>query len=512
MGATGQGAGVRRAPGVACVAPAAFGRAWIGIALLFATATVLLRLLAGPQTIDDAYISFVYARHIADGQGFVFNPGDHVLGTTTPLYTLLLALLYKITAISLPSLSVGVAALADGISFMLVHSLARYAGVSRIMALLAAITASSTPLSLFFARSGMETSVITCLTLLALWLFVSENEAGWGIACGVAVLVRPDAALLTGTLLLSQCWYRHAVPRRALAAILAIPVPWLIWSTWYFGQPIPQSVLAKSRMLYATTIYDSARTVGGDAASLLFGQASSPWGVAVFVVSWVIAWVEVGRLASVYHAILVFEALFASSYAVSGAHAVGVEHWYLVPLIPLYSLTLWIAIGAICRHVRPALRTVAVIAAGTAIALAQSSGLSVATHGRFAVLPAAISAPEREQAYWQACQALNPLSSKRTIVAAPEVGTMGYYCHATILDTAGLITRGVSRYYPVPADQLVPGVGYAVPRQLIADTKPAYLVAFPAVIGRSVLRDPAFGHAYARLPIDAGGLMLFKRR
>jgi hypothetical protein len=49
---------------------------------------------ANPQQ-DDAYITYRYARNLVTGHGFAYNPGEHVLGTTTPLFTLLLALLAK---------------------------------------------------------------------------------------------------------------------------------------------------------------------------------------------------------------------------------------------------------------------------------------------------------------------------------------------------------------------------------------------------------------------------------
>jgi hypothetical protein len=36
---------------------------------------LVVRLLAGSRTIDDAYITFRYARNLAEGPGFVYNPG-----------------------------------------------------------------------------------------------------------------------------------------------------------------------------------------------------------------------------------------------------------------------------------------------------------------------------------------------------------------------------------------------------------------------------------------------------
>ena len=42
-------------------------------------------------TIDDSLITLRYAQDIAWGHGFTFNPNEHVLGTTTPLYALVMA-------------------------------------------------------------------------------------------------------------------------------------------------------------------------------------------------------------------------------------------------------------------------------------------------------------------------------------------------------------------------------------------------------------------------------------
>jgi hypothetical protein len=41
-----------------------------------AVAALLARLLTGPHPIDDAYITFRYARNLADVLGLVYNTGD----------------------------------------------------------------------------------------------------------------------------------------------------------------------------------------------------------------------------------------------------------------------------------------------------------------------------------------------------------------------------------------------------------------------------------------------------
>ncbi|MGB7539480.1 MAG: hypothetical protein WBM17_13155, partial [Anaerolineales bacterium] len=46
---------------------------------------------------EDAFIVFRFARNLAGGLGFVFNPGERVYGSTTPFYTFILSLWYWLT-------------------------------------------------------------------------------------------------------------------------------------------------------------------------------------------------------------------------------------------------------------------------------------------------------------------------------------------------------------------------------------------------------------------------------
>src|ERR1700692_4517572 len=78
-----------------------------------ALVALLARLLTGPHPIDDAYITFRYARNLAEGLGLVYNPGEWVLGTPTPLWAILLAGGYRLGGTDLPWLANAVSALCD---------------------------------------------------------------------------------------------------------------------------------------------------------------------------------------------------------------------------------------------------------------------------------------------------------------------------------------------------------------------------------------------------------------
>ena len=59
---------------------------WAWLLVLGAMALALaIRVWMGPNIRDDAYITLRYAENLSGGQGFTFNPGERVLGTTTPL-------------------------------------------------------------------------------------------------------------------------------------------------------------------------------------------------------------------------------------------------------------------------------------------------------------------------------------------------------------------------------------------------------------------------------------------
>jgi len=58
------------------------------IILFFAAIAVrLVVYFATHYAVDDAFITFRYAANIANGNGLVYNLGERVLGTSTPLFT-----------------------------------------------------------------------------------------------------------------------------------------------------------------------------------------------------------------------------------------------------------------------------------------------------------------------------------------------------------------------------------------------------------------------------------------
>jgi hypothetical protein len=220
---------------------------------------VIMRVVAGPRVIDDAYIIFRYAQNLLGGNGFVFNPGEAVFGITTPLFAGLLAALGALsggTAAPFPTLALGVNALADAGTCWLLILLGRR--LDRPMAgILAALVWAIAPMSVTFAIGGMETSVFILLMTATLYFHSSRRPVAAAACAGLSLITRPDALIVILLLVLERI--RQGLRARKdpgaypdvrlpeIGALLAPPAVWaaLAWSA--YGSPIPQSIVAKAQ-------------------------------------------------------------------------------------------------------------------------------------------------------------------------------------------------------------------------------------------------------------------------
>lgn len=193
---------------------------------------------------EDSYITYRYAENLASGHGFVFNPGERVLGTSTPLWTLVLAfagrLGFDVPAAGgfLTALSLSLLALTGA------WMLARIGFPNLGVVFAAAVLWGTGEVLLFW---GMETAFFSFLLLAAFALAASGRPALAGLVMGLACLTRYDGALFAGVLI-AALWLRtRRFPRRAALAASAVVAPWLIFSWLYFGSVLPNTLEAKSR-------------------------------------------------------------------------------------------------------------------------------------------------------------------------------------------------------------------------------------------------------------------------
>lgn len=204
-------------------------------------------------TVDDAAISFSYARSFANGDGLVLLPGgERVEGYTNFLWVVLLALGVRLGVdVFLWSHLLG-AALA----------VATVLGVAELVAALrgrrspwdaapALVTASLLPIP-YWAMSGLEGSLYCALVIWTLARTVNEHQQPErrplsALLAAGAVLTRPDGLALYAVVFAVRLLRPRPVRRLLvwLALALAPVLLHFVWRTIYYAYPLPNTFYAK---------------------------------------------------------------------------------------------------------------------------------------------------------------------------------------------------------------------------------------------------------------------------
>ncbi|HYU35465.1 MAG TPA: hypothetical protein VEW48_25205 [Thermoanaerobaculia bacterium] len=220
--------------------------------ILLALALVLrsgAAVLLGPHPFDDTFITFRYALNLAAGHGFVFNLGERVLGTTTPLWALLLAGLHALGA-PLPATALALSLLADAATAILMWHLLDRLGFPVWVSLAGPLLFLAVFDALSISRSGMEAPLFAALVMATLSALAAGRPAAAGCAAGLAALTRPEGLVLLPLLLLAGVLLPGEMPlrRRLLGAALAAAIlgAWAVFAVGYFGSCVPQSIVAKA--------------------------------------------------------------------------------------------------------------------------------------------------------------------------------------------------------------------------------------------------------------------------
>ena len=180
--------------------------------------------------LDDAYIHFQYARSLAEGHPFRYNPDQPpTSGATSLAYPLLLAAGYWLgfqgDLLAWWALLIGVLTWLG--SAWLTFRLALRWGAPIWAALGgAAALALHGPLAWAFV-SGMETGLMVCFTLLTLWYVARGDRRGAVMAGVLTALIRPEGLVIGG---LAALYAALAAPQHGRwwpmrrLPILALPV------------------------------------------------------------------------------------------------------------------------------------------------------------------------------------------------------------------------------------------------------------------------------------------------
>jgi len=193
---------------------------------------------------EDAYITYRYAANLAGGHGFAFNPGEApLLGTTTPGWTLLLALA-STCGFDIPTAGAFLSAVFVAASGLCGAVLLRRLGHPNLGVVYAlALVSGVFGLHLL---SGMETALACFLVHAAALALLSERPVALGLTLGLACLARHDGVVLAGVALALAAYAGRRPPWTSALVAAGVILPWLLYAWSTFGTLLPNTFGAKA--------------------------------------------------------------------------------------------------------------------------------------------------------------------------------------------------------------------------------------------------------------------------
>jgi hypothetical protein len=399
------------------------------------------------RTVEDFYITLRYAVNLADHNEFAYNLGEHVLGTTTPLYTLFLAAVAKMGMAPIfwgKILNI----FADGASCVFIYRLGRAAGRPGV-GLPAAAVFAVWPTNLYWAISGMETALVTAAGL-AVFVCLAERRP-LGMACfgAVLVLLRIDGLLLV-LVAFAALWMMSRKPERegrrisskdfvrAALLFIVLLLPWVIFATLYFGSPIPTSLVAKLAVYawQAKSVFPNLKPFTSQMTHNLN---------LLLLIGVVPGIVVVSKRIRALWAPVIWMLLYYAAMAFSKSFLFG---WYYVPPAPVYILVsvlgwAW-AVNALSARLPQ--KIVAWRFAALQVCLAGILFVGIVMTPRLAVM---IRNDQREDVdlLETTGRALKDTVKPGERVMLEPIGYIGYYSGVKVLDAVGLVSPEIIPYF-----------------------------------------------------------------
>jgi hypothetical protein len=229
---------------------------WILITALIVTTGFLItsRVTYGfGYPLDDAWIHQTYARNLAGNFKWAFLPDMPSGGSTSPLWTVLIAIGY---GLRIPpfvwTIFLGISCLI-GLAW-LAERLFRQSRITPAVALpLMGIFIAGEWHLVWAATSGMETVLLALLIVFFFYLMCREN-VNWllaGAIIGLSVWVRPDAMTLLGPGLFIAVFQKATLKSKAhstlrlIAGIILLFLPYLLFNYMLAGTIWPNTFYAK---------------------------------------------------------------------------------------------------------------------------------------------------------------------------------------------------------------------------------------------------------------------------
>lgn len=215
---------------------------------------------------EDFYITYRCSKNLALGNGLVYQPGERVHAFTSPLGTLIPAGLCCLAGANHDRMVIWLFRLMSAIALGVASFFAwRICGLLELGGLATASVVGLFSLdakTLAFSINGMETGFLLLFLLVSIHGMLDSSRhqiQRVGLAWAGLMWTRPDGIIYIGALSLTMLWFN--LPRgrsrtqtlhtwvRAGALCTILYAPWILWTWFYYGSPVPNTVMAKGAFI-----------------------------------------------------------------------------------------------------------------------------------------------------------------------------------------------------------------------------------------------------------------------
>jgi hypothetical protein len=393
---------------------------------------------------DDSFITLTFARNLYQGNGFVFNHPPPVLGTTTPLFTLLIAAsAAPFRQPDFPGIAVFISVLSwMGIPWLFFFFRQAWELKNWHVILLAMVIIFSG----WYGFLGMEAYPFTFLLIFTLSLFLSRHYFLCGLLTGLLFLMRGEGVLVLPLLIMAR-WIQVWIQKKVFEINALKETGWLILgfilpvSAWYiyaqftFGSIFPNTLAAKQAQGRNGLIQPFLSRLLGEWLPV-WGNTLQPGNLPFLNLWWILT--AVGFIDACLHKrrwllLAGWLSLYIAGYTLL---RVSAYNWYQLPIVFVlsifFSLGLIVVIEWLIRYLKPPIlaKTISVGFACLVIFILVRPNLVAGWN---------YTGDPRGESYRQLSQWFRQHSKSDESIAFIEIGYLGFLTQNRIIDLAGLV-------------------------------------------------------------------------
>ena len=431
------------------------------------------------RTWEDSLITVLHSENLMNGLGLThyLGKGEPPLhGFTSPLSVLvpLMGDLFKI-GFGLSFIKL-VSAMTGGLTVLYAMAIAIHPKI-KLPAPLAIMVMGYLAVEhhqILWGMAGMETQMATLVLLVSLYFAIAEKMVPLGVSLGFCMLARPDFAFWTAIIGLYLLLFHPRKLVLVTGIALAVYLPWIAFTTLYYGSPMPNTIIAKglgyprwtswpqfqrTPAFIVKNIFSAITgSYGNSAVFQPLGPAFAGHGTsyrAVFndyglVCDFMIAMAVTGTVSILrrrewaYVPVMLFALVYTVYYVF---FVTFLFSWYLSPFVALVLFLSARGVQTLCAAFRSARTATVAMAAFAALYLLAFAAVLPKT---FAT-ERSIQQEVENQVRRQAGIFLNHVMGPEDTVGSESLGYIGYYSRRIVYDWPGLCSRkvvGYSRSHP----------------------------------------------------------------